>query len=169
MTHPTNMQQLEQTETAWTREEIRAAASFLAKMPRHQRRRWSGWLNPKKPYTRLWRGRRIILPDGEVCFAYGSLRGQVVWSRHENGLHGGLCGEPFEWGVLPASEIRLWKNPQAVLLGALKLGIREKPSLAKQIAARVNGARPCRPGRKRGRPSKLKTFSQATKLDRSYA
>jgi hypothetical protein len=132
--------------------QISQAARALARLPRRKgKRRWSGWLDRKNPSTRIWRGRRIILPDGEVCFAYGCLRNKVVWSRDEHGLHGGICGQPFEWGVMPASEVRLWKNPHAASLGHAKLGIREKPSLAKQNAARTNGLKPTRPGRRRGR------------------
>jgi hypothetical protein len=131
--------------------QVSAAARALASLPRRPRRHWSGWLDPKNPDSRIWRGRRIVLPNFEVCYAYGCTRNKVVWSRHDQGLQGGFCGEPFEWGVLPASAVRPWKNPHAVALGRQKRGIHEKPSLAKQNAARANGRRPTRPGRRRGR------------------
>jgi hypothetical protein len=50
-------------------------------------------------------------------------------------------------------QLVLSKRPEAVLLGARKRGKRERPSEAKQAAARRNGASPVRPGsRPRGRP-----------------
>jgi len=127
---------------------VRSAAQYLARLPRGVKRKLSGYIGA----TRIWRGRPILLLNGEACYAYGAVRGKVIWSRHEQGLHGGFGGEPFDWGVIPASEVRLWKNPHAVTLGRAKAGSREKPSLAKRIACRRNGCQPCRPGRRRGRP-----------------
>ena len=131
-----------------TMTEISAAAADLAQRRRKRTRIWSGWLDP---HTRVWRGRRIILPDGQLAYAYGCLRKKLVWSFHPDGLHGGF-DEPFEWGVLPAHCIRVYRDPKARLLGSLKAGVIERKSEAKAHAARRNGLRPTREGRRRGRP-----------------
>lgn len=54
------------------------AAMTLGALPKRQRRRWTGWIGDEH----VWRGRRVILPNGIVAEVYGILRGQaaVFWS-----------------------------------------------------------------------------------------
>jgi hypothetical protein len=129
---------------------IRAAGVALSRLPRQPKRKWSGFVNG----TRIWRGRKILLPDGVQAYCYGARKGKVVWSLHSDKLIGGFCGEPWEWGVLPQQYITLVKHEAAVTLGRLKFGRKERPSEVKKRTARANGRKPCRQGRKRGRPSK---------------
>jgi hypothetical protein len=128
-------------------DEITAAASALAKNPR-QRKIWSGWIGP----TRSYRGLPIKLPNGESVFAFGALRGRVVWSRGRGELTGGVNGAGLDWGAVPAMHVKVIKNPSAQLLGRLKRGKAERPSALKAAAAQANGCMPPRPGRRRGRP-----------------
>lgn len=136
-----------------TVEQIRNAAMALSQLPRQPKRKWSGYVNG----TRIWRDRRILLPNGSPVFCYGARRGQVVWTTHPGKLVGGFCGEPLEWGVLPQDLISLLKNEAAATLGRLKFGRKERSSELKKQIARANGAKPCRGGRRRGRPAKVQT------------
>lgn len=133
-----------------SREEISVAASSLARRPRNQRRRWTGWIGKIHAYRNM----PILLPNGERAVVFGVLRRKVVWSLTENYLAGGIIGAGLNWGVLPMSDVRISRNFNAQLLGARKAGVREKPSLPKAHAARLNGKRPCHAGRRRGRPRK---------------
>jgi len=122
------------------------AAMTLGALPKRQRRRWTGWIGDKH----VWRGRRVILPNGIIAEVYGVLRGQaaVFWS------------DPF-WvegtrrDVVPVDQLIVYKHPAAIVLGKLKRGCKEQPSERKGAACRANGSRPVRPGhRPRGRPRK---------------
>jgi len=147
------------TKSAPAPEIVTNAARALARLPRHRKRRWSGWLDSN---TRVWRGRRIILPSGELAHAYGCLRNNLVWSFHPERLLGGF-DEPLQWGVLPADCVRVYQDPNAKLLGGRKLGRTERSSFVKRQTARQNGSRPVRPGRRpRGRP---RTGSKAIRDD----
>jgi len=130
------------TKSLPTRDEVSTAARQLATLPRN-RKKWSGWLNERE---RIWRDRKIILANGQPAFAYGALRGQIVFFRDVPRQM-----EPGRWGVVPARQVRLYLNPAARLLGKLKKGRKERTSLLKAEAARRNGMRPCREGRRRGR------------------
>lgn len=131
-----------------TAEAISEAARSLGKR-RGIRKRWSGYVNGE----RVWRGREIELPDGRRAFAYGALRGQVIWSLDPSCLPGGV-DEPLGWGAVPQEKVRLVRNPAAQLLGFQRRGIRERKSEVKAAAVRINGRMPPRPGsRPRGRPS----------------
>ncbi len=129
---------------------VSASARAMARLPRRQRRRWTGWLNEG------WHGYRdqpVVLPSGQSAYLFGSLRGRAVVTLDRGRLLGGYFGDGLlRWAVIPAAEVRPLKNPHAVLLGQAKLGVREKRSLKKQLACRRNGYRPCRPGKRRGRP-----------------
>ena len=130
--------------------EASSAASALAKLPR-KKKRWSGWIGS----TRSYRWMPIKLPNGELVFAMGALRGRVVWSRVPGELTGGLEEAGVSWGVVPASRVKFVKNFSAACLGSLKAGRKERPSAVKAASARANGCRPPRPGsRPRGRPRK---------------
>lgn len=130
--------------------EVSAAASALARLPRRPKRIWSGWLNDR---VRTYRNMPIKLAGGETVYAFGARRRLLVYVREP-----GMCvGDPDEvvrsWGVVRASEVEVVRNPHAALLGRLKAGTRERKSEAKARAARLNGLRPCRKGKRRGRPS----------------
>ncbi|HEY3855688.1 MAG TPA: hypothetical protein VGO67_14965 [Verrucomicrobiae bacterium] len=132
---------LQQTKCVPTRDEVRSAAQQLATLPRG-RKKWSGWLNDRE---RIWRDRKVLV-DGQPAFAYGALRGQVVYFRDVPREM-----ESGRWGVVAANRVRVWRNPAAQLLGRLKAGRKERPSLLKAEAARRNGKMPCREGKRRGR------------------
>jgi hypothetical protein len=68
------------------------------------------------------------------------------------------------WGVIRANQVQVIKNEAAILLGRFKKGIFERKSEAKASAARSNGAKPCRPGRKRGRPRQMAALPGLWKL-----
>ncbi len=138
-------------ESAPTPEQISAAARALAELPRGRKRKWTGWLDDQE---RLWRGRPIILPGGQPAYAYGAVRRRIVWSLEPQRLAAGLDGVWDGWGVLPARRIQVLRNEDARLLGRRKKGVRERRSALKAECARRNGLRPCRPGRRRGRPAK---------------
>jgi hypothetical protein len=136
--------------TVERREEIRHAASAVATLRHVAKRPWTGFIGNQ----RIRRDQRIILADGRQVFAFGARKGQVVWSLNPGRLVGGLCGEPWEWGVVSSASVRLAKSEPAAILGALKRGRREHKSEAKASAARSNGRCPCAPGKQRGRPRK---------------
>ena len=130
-----------------TAEEISEAARSLGQR-RGIRKRWSGFVNGE----RVWRGREIELPDGRRVYAYGALRGMVIWSLDPSCLPGGV-DQPLGWGAVPQEQVRLVPCAAAQLLGSRKGGVRERPSPAKVAAVRINGCMPPRPGsRPRGRP-----------------
>jgi len=52
---------------------------------------------------------------------------------------------------IEAPEAPMWTEAAAAMLGRLS-GIARKNSQKAAEAARINGRRPCRPGKKRGRP-----------------
>lgn len=123
---------------------VTLAARALAQIPRNQKRKLSGYVDGE----RIWRDRKIVLPDGSVVYAYGARRGQVVYFRDLP-----REPEPGRWGAVNASGVKLWKNPDAIALGNRKLGVKERRSIWKLFAAWRNGRQPARPGsRPRGRP-----------------
>ena len=126
-------------------EQISAAAGLIAMRPRIRRR--------IRKFTGFFQGERIRrmslfrVPTGETLPACLILRDMIYVMRPPDTLRKYI--ERYD-----ASVVRRIKNPAAVLLGRLKKGIKERPSTAKTAAARRNGCRPPRPGRKRGRPTK---------------
>jgi hypothetical protein len=124
---------------------ISDAASALAKLPRNRPRPWTGWVNGKH----MRRYDLVIIPNGEVRRIYGAVRGQVIVLIDpvpERGM-------PAE--IFRAEELTVYKNPNAVLLGARKRGCKEALSEKKQKACRINSRKPPRSGRRpRGRPPK---------------
>lgn len=140
---------LEKTQSAPAPEFVSEAARRLARLPRRPRRRWSGLIGSVRSYRNL----PVLLPGGERAYAFGARRGLLVYVR-EPGMCAGdpdLAGQ--SWGVVPASSVRIIKNEHAARLGRLKAGKAERKSEAKARAARLNGLRPCREGKRRGRPS----------------
>lgn len=125
---------------------VRSAAKTLARLPRKQERKWTGWLNG----IHCWHGKPVTLPDGSL--------GLLMLLHRDRAL---VCMENAEdidgFRIRPflRQQLRVAKNPAAVLIGSLKRGVREKQSERKAEAARRNGCCPCRPGRKRGRPAGL--------------
>ncbi len=139
-----------QTATTLTPGQISQAARELARLPRRPKRKWTGWLNEN---WHGYRDQKVVLPSGRVWYLYGALRGKAVVTSECGTLPGGWGDGPFGWGVLPASQIRRYRNPAAQILGKSKLGRKERPSPLKAEAARRNGTLPCREGRRRGRPA----------------
>lgn len=124
--------------------QITIAASVLAQRPRNRRKRWTGWLNDT---THLWRGRQVVTPDRRLAEVVGAVRGKVLVEVSDpNAIEG------FQRRLHSAGELTPFRLPAAVLLGRQKRGVREKPSALKQATARLNGMRPCAPGKRRGRP-----------------
>ena len=141
----------QQTPNTLSPEQISAAAKALAGRPRGKKR-WTGWLNDR------WRGykdQQVILPNGEPAFLFGVLRQEAVVTMDKGRLLGNWPRGPLRWMVIPASEVRPYRNSAARLLGQQKAGVVERKSEAKARAARLNGLRPTRPGRRRGRRPRL--------------
>lgn len=132
------------------RELISTAAMTLGALPKRQRRRWTGWVGR----DHFWRGRKIVMPTGQVAEVYGIVRGlaAVQWADP-------LSIEGVRRHVLPVNQVSVYKNPAARVLGMLKRGCKEKFSQSKIITCRANGGKPCHPGRRRGRPRKMRVES----------
>ena len=137
-----------QTKSAVTQEQISEAARSVAKLPRNQSRRWTGWIDGQ----RCWRGRLVLTPAGDVLPLLMANRGRVLLQEISDQDLPVI--EIWLRTVWRSEEVKIAKHPAAVLLGKRKRGIVERPSEAKQRAARQNGVRPCRPGRHRGRPAR---------------
>jgi hypothetical protein len=138
----------EKTKSGITPEQATDAARALAKLPRRQIRKLTGFLQGE----RCWRWRLVVLPNGEVTKLYWASRGRVMLVD-ANDL-------PYSSWLMRVvrheHEIRLYRNPAAVALGAQKRGVMEHKSPKKADAARKNGRCPVRPGRRpRGRPRAL--------------
>jgi hypothetical protein len=127
--------------------DLRTAAESLARLPRGVKGKLSGFVHG----VRIRRDQAVLLPDGTLAFALGARRGKLVFFRDIPHVM-----EPGRWGLVDASTVTLLKNNAAVMLGRRKLGVREIKSEAKARAARLNGLRPCRDGKRRGRPSSQK-------------
>jgi hypothetical protein len=138
--------QAQKTHSALQRGQVSQAARTLARLPRNQPRRWTGWLHGRH----CWRGQLVVLPNGEITKLVWCSRGRVLLSDAND--------VPYDSWLLRVArreqDVRLYHHPAAQLLGSLKAGTRERPSALKSATARQNGARPTRPGRRRGRPRK---------------
>ena len=118
-----------------------AAAGVLAKRERPKVNKWAGCFRGQ----RIGRGAPFRLINGDVRSVVAIRGGKIyVLAKMDSGR------------ILDAyalSEVSRIKHPEAVLLGHLKRGVKERPSAAKAEAARRNGCLPPRPGsRPRGRP-----------------
>ncbi len=124
-----------------TAEQVSAAASLIAMRPRPRKRKWTGILHGE----RIRRRSLVRVPSGKVLPAYVVRRGKVLVIAPG--------GDDRVVGMFHSIDVVRVKNPEAVLLGSLKRGVRERPSAAKAEVARRNGCLPPRPGsRPRGRP-----------------
>lgn len=127
------------------------AASALGRRPKggnaSRQRRYTGIVEGR----RRPRGQRVKLPNGQVATLLGALRGRAVvcWDDPET-------IEGSQLAIVPATNLRVLKHPAAVILGRLKTGVHERPSLRKQRSARRNGRMPCRAGKRRGRTPKVR-------------
>lgn len=129
-----------------TANERSTAGFILGSLPKKQRHRWTGWLNGHH----LWRGRRVVLPDGRAVEVYCAVRGQVIVRWHDP-----YSVNPIRDAIFSSGDLTILKLPAAVALGRAKRGVRERPSVIKAITSRLNGRMPPRPGRQpRGRPRK---------------
>ncbi|HEY6180863.1 MAG TPA: hypothetical protein VIW67_01390, partial [Terriglobales bacterium] len=91
----------------------------------------------------------MVDPDNRVVVLKAAIRNEVavMWQDPRQ-------IDPVQFALFRADQVRVLKSPAAVLLGSLKRGIKEQPSEKKRLACRRNGLRPCKPGRRRGRPKK---------------
>jgi hypothetical protein len=127
--------------------DISFAAAQLARL-RHEAK-----TRPPRVFTgrvfdrRAWRGMRVILPNGQIGSLYRAVRGVAVlqW-RDEFALR------PDQHVVLSTDELKPFRLAAARVLGGAKRGVKERRSLRKIQAARMNGAAPARGSRPRGRP-----------------
>ena len=120
------------------------AGSRLAKHRWSRRKILTGYIQGQ----RYWRGRRVQLPDGVGAEVVIARRGKVLVFADRRAS---IVDTRFR--AVNAGQLVVCKMPEAVLLGARKAGVRERPSERKRAACRCNGACPVRPGsRPRGRP-----------------
>ena len=147
------------TESAPPPETVSAAARKLASQPRNQLSKITGVVHGR----RRRRGQQLIFNDGivgELCFAH---RGRILvycptlWVKKFVVTDFMAAQRDFYNKLIHFAareqDVRIYKQPEAVLLGAQKRGKKELKSEAKAAAARANGCRPPRPGsRPRGRP-----------------
>jgi hypothetical protein len=128
---------------------LSAAGAALRRIPRKQKRQWTGWLRNQH----LKKGDLVITPNGEIRPVYGAYRNRIILWKLAVPLDGGLPADVF-----PAAVLQQFKNPHAVRLGAAKRGIKEVSSQTKREACRRNGSLPPRPGsRPRGRPRRTRS------------
>ncbi|MDB6016337.1 MAG: hypothetical protein JWR19_826 [Pedosphaera sp.] len=133
---------------------IYKAAQSIARLPRRRKTKWSGFIGR----VRSFRDMVVRLPTGEQVYVYGTLRGKIIYTRDRGILEDGPNGVGVRWDVVSAGEVKIVKNWNAILLGSLKRGRRECPSVLKAEAARNNGRKPVSAGhRPRGRPRKNRT------------
>lgn len=120
------------------------AGSRLAKHRWSRRKILTGYIQGQ----RCWRGRRVLMANGIGAEIVIARRGRVlVFADRRASILDTL------FRVVEAGQLVVCKMPEAMLLGARKRGKKERPSEAKRVAARRNGACPVRPGsRPRGRP-----------------
>jgi hypothetical protein len=126
----------------------RLRLGYRANRARRKPRRWTGWLGRE----RVWFGRLVLLPDGRTVGSICAVIRQNAVVRVDDAQ----AEDGVRFVLIHASELRLVRLNAAVILGRSKLGCREKPSPVKRAAARLNGSRPARPGRLRGRPRILR-------------
>jgi len=138
----------EKTESAADPAQIAGAARWLAKRRNKNQppKKWTGWLRRQH----CWRERLVVLPDGEIAPLMWASRGHVLLRNYRDMEF----SDYLLWASRREHEVRLYKSPEAVLLGSLKKGVIERFSKRKVEIARVNGCKPCRTGKKRGRPAK---------------
>jgi len=129
-------------------ERVHEAAAVLGSMKagfrqRRATRRYTGIVDGRRRAV----GQLLKLPNGHVVKLLAASRGRafVTWEDL-------TCIHSTQLAEVDASLLRSNKHPAAVLLGTMKKGKKERRSRRKASSARRNGSRPCRPGRKRGRP-----------------
>jgi hypothetical protein len=111
---------------------------------RRVKRAWTGFVAGQ----RCWRGRLVVLPDGQLATLMQAQRGWTYVRTNQVAPDG-----HFIHDYLPATSLRLYKLPAAVRLGRRKGWKTEKKSQAKAATCKINGSCPPRPGsRRRGRP-----------------
>jgi hypothetical protein len=145
------------SESVATPTQASEAGRTLAKLPRHQPRKWTGFLHGR----RAWRGMPLVLANGEMVRLYWTSRGRVLLEDANDLPH-------LPWLLRVArseADVQIYRHRAAVLLGSRKAGVKEKPSALKQAAARLNGCRPVRVGnRPRGRPRLIQYSPASTRM-----
>jgi hypothetical protein len=127
-----------------TPEEIKAAARALAGL-RYHKKRWTGWLHG----CHCRRGQPLVLESGEVAeLAWCSRRRVLLQIRRDMEFR-----DYLRWAARREHQVRLCKRAEAVALGRMKRGCKERPSTAKAQACRLNGARGGRPRKRDAHPA----------------
>lgn len=135
-------------------ERISDAARRLRSMTPQRKLRYTGRIGTKR--VRVCQ--RVVLSDGVFGFVVRVLRGRVLVGLEEQPVDGSSS-----FRLLRANEVRLHKNPAAVMMGREKLGTTERHSTKKVRSSRLNGCRPVRSGsRRRGRPHKSTVIATST-------
>lgn len=120
-------------------------------------RKWTGFVFGRK---RSWVGQQVVLPDQSVGWIKQAQAGMVCVRT--------TVMDPLDGAVhdyLEAAALKPYRLPEAVLLGSLKRGRKERTSSVKAAASRRNGAMPVRIGhRPRGRPRKIKQAPSALSI-----
>ena len=138
--------------------DLRQAAAELGHLRKGYRRnrhrkkvkRWTGYMADGQ---RAWYGRKVTQPNGRIVSIYGIVRGWagITWDDPAG-------REGLGMALLRVEQLTAYKLPAAVSLGSAKAGVTERPSVAKAKAARLNGGKPPRPGKRRGRPRKIQAI-----------
>ena len=111
---------------------------------RRVKRKWTGFIAGQ----RCWRGRLATLNDGRFVQIERVVRGKATIRIIQ--ANGEVITQLFSAAT---KMLRLYKRPEAVLMGRLKRGVIERKSAKKAASCRRNGAMAVRLGhRKRGRP-----------------
>jgi hypothetical protein len=127
-----------------TQAQLQQAATELAMLPRPPVRKWTGWMHG----THFWHGRKVILPDNEVGLVQFVYRGRAHVAVPDNTDPDGFILRAFY-----CEQLRVWRNPAAMMMGQAKRGVVEQKSARKAHTSRTNGLRPVHPrSRPRGRP-----------------
>ncbi len=123
-----------------TPDEASAAARTLAKMPRRQSRKWTGWLHGEH----FWRGRPVVvLPNGEVTGLYWANRpaGFYSWMPTTCLIGRGCSGWPAGSRMSGVSGTRLPSRS----VGS-RLALRKPPAPPRRRRAGSTGFARCAPG-----------------------
>jgi hypothetical protein len=84
----------------------------------------------------MWRLKSVVVPGGRTLPAYVVRRNMVLVALPDTSEYECRFFERYQ-----ARDVRIAKDPNAILLGRLKAGRKERPSLLKQETARRNGTR----------------------------
>jgi hypothetical protein len=114
--------------------------------PGPDRRKWTGFVFNRK---RAWVEQPVEMPDKSTGWIKQAQAGYVCVRTTKMNPQGGA-----RHVYLDSIELKPYRNPEAVLLGRMKRGVKEVASAVKAATSRANGTLPPKPGsRRRGRPT----------------